>query len=197
MMADILKKNLNVKYGGEGAQPYFYPKDSAERLRLRSIDVSKDLLRKEYTKYILLKALYESQNVRSLLDEFKGAKGIWIFRNYNAVIDSHLHHYKTFEGLDYIKIFCSGRNWMNEGVCAERIEDLCKRIKRLKSNYDAFGLYWYLRNSLYREMATDDRIILVKYEDLVERPEANLPAVFKFLELDTAVPLTFTAVPFD
>ena len=43
---------------------------------------------------IILKPLYDSQRAEKLIDEFEKSKGVWVFRNYKDVINSHLQFYK-------------------------------------------------------------------------------------------------------
>ncbi len=58
------------------------------------------------------------------------------------------------------------------------------RLYRDDISYEESGaLVWYLRNRLYfdLELERDDRVILVKYEDLVREPAPQFRRVFEFL----------------
>jgi len=180
----LLSLNINVKFHGEGDLPYFYDPKSDKHHRLQPIEQLRKLIKKEPLKYIVIKPLYESHFANELLSALPNSKGIWVFRNYLDVIDSHIHYYKQ-NAIEYIAPLYSDDtdSWLNENL-PEDIKEFLNRFSPDElTDADAYGLFWIVRNSLYRNVSDNDNILLVNYEKLVNKPEQEIERIYDFTKL--------------
>jgi hypothetical protein len=185
MLRKVLDKSINAKAYGEGEKPYFYPKNSKQRLRLISNEDISRLLDKELCQNIILKPLYESQRASELANYFVNSRILWTYRNFNDSIISHVRYYTRQDAVEYVRQIVGGeRIWINENIDRELLNELTPIINNLDNPYDAYAVYWYCRNLQYLQLDGNPRVMLVKYERLVSDPIVYLPRIFHFLGLN-------------
>jgi len=111
----LISLQPQVKYHGEGDAPYFYNTSSDKHHRIRPVKEVEKYLKQESMEIIAIKPLYESHKAAQLISRYPESKGIWMFRHYRDVIDSHLHYYKQ-SAIEYIRPLFSDKihNWLNE-----------------------------------------------------------------------------------
>lgn len=180
----LLSLNTSVKFHGEGDQPYFYDPKSDKHHRIQPIGQIKELIKKEPLKYIVIKPLYESHLADKLLSGLPASKGIWVFRNYLDVIDSHIHYYKQ-NAIEYIMPLYSPdtESWLNEEL-SDEIKNFINKFSPDKlTDADAYGLFWIVRNSLYWNVSDNSNVLLVNYEKLVNQPEQQITRIYNFINL--------------
>lgn len=182
----IISLNPLIKYHGEGDEPYFFDENSDDAFRLKKEDEIKQYIHNECHEYIALKPLYESHRALELMSSHKGSKGLWIFRDYNEVINSHLGYY-NINAIDYIRpVFKSAQsNWKNEYI-SDNVKTLLHELSVDElSDADAYALFWLLRNSIYLDIHSkhNDNILLINYTNLLEMPEQQTTMIFDFLGL--------------
>lgn len=176
--------NPNVKFYGEGDPPYFYNSDSDKHHRIRSNNDINYFLKKETSPFIIIKPLYESHSAHKLVSDHTNSKGIWVFRNYLDVIDSHIHYYKQ-NANDYIRpLFTENKdNWINEFI-PESTKQFIKQFSLDElSDADAYGLFWIVRNSIFQSSAQNKNILLINYENLVKEPTKEITKIYRFIGL--------------
>lgn len=180
----LIGMNPDVKFYGEGDPPYFNDAESEKHHRIKSSnDVTQSLLQ-EPLKYIVIKPLYESHNANALITSHQNSKGIWVFRNYIDVIDSHLHYY-NYNVRDYISPLFnkSGICWLNENISDEILSFINKFNINDMSDADLYGIFWIVRNSCYLNTKENENIILVNYEKLITSPLNQISRFCDFVNL--------------
>ena len=184
ILQKIISLNPNVKFHGEGDSPYFYDSDTEKHHRLIPTNEVNQLIQKEHLKLITLKPLYESHFANKLIANYPNSKGIWVFRDYNEVIDSHIRYYKQ-NAIDYIKpLYSSETNsWLNESLTEEVIKLISILPLEELSDADAYGLFWIARNSIFLEAKDNKNILLINHRHLVESPENQITIICDFIGL--------------
>lgn len=179
----LISLSTNVKFYGEGDPPYFHDPESEKHHRIKSTAEINTYLKHESLDYIVIKPLYESQNANELINSNQNSKGIWVFRNYLDVIDSHLHYYNYDVKIYVAPIFDYKKNsWLNESVPSEIQKFIIQFNLNEISDADAYGLFWIVRNSLYLNIKNKN-ILLVNYETLVTSPSTQISRFCNFLGL--------------
>jgi len=180
----LISLNTSVKFYGEGDPPYFHNSDSKKHHRIMPTKKINDYLNKESLDVVVIKPLYESHIANQLINSHADSRGIWVFRNYLDVIDSHLHYY-NYNVLDYVSPLFSddGSSWLNEYIS----DDIRKFIKQFNlkeiSEPNAYALFWIARNSLYLNVVENKNILLVNYEKLITSPEIQITRFCDFSNL--------------
>lgn len=135
---------------------------------------------------VVFKALCELQDLRSLLDRFPFARAVWMLRDYHDVVNSHL---ALWTGMpDSIGKIVKDRDeagWRGRGM-SDRTHRIVRRVYHPGiSNASACALFWYFRNRTFfeQDLERDPRVMPVRYENLVSRPEAEFGRLFDFLDL--------------
>jgi hypothetical protein len=180
MMMDVLECSPHTEV--------FHERDTRafEGFELRPRDVLHDLVRSSPASYVVLKALCEVEQLRSLLDEFAPAKAVWIVRAVDDVVNSHLVLWKRMP--EFVAAIVKDRDaarWRGRGM-SDETHALVKRLYHPElSNASACALFWYFRNVLFFEQGldADPRVRAVRYEALVTDPVRESAAIFAFLGL--------------
>lgn len=143
-----------------------------------------NFLKKENSKYILIKPLYESQNAIALLDAFPSSKAIWIYRDYREVVRSHLNYY-NYNAKDYIMPILKkvSDGWMGESVSAKVLEIVDTLNIEILTAADCYSLYWIARNDLYNNFHNDERFFLLNFEDLLVNTDHIARKIYKHFGL--------------
>lgn len=151
--------------------------------RIRTDLASYDKLTKKYPLFVI-KSVSDSQNVIELLHLVKG-KAIWIYRDYydtsvsakNKWIDAQRHIIRNI-----VKGYPNINKWYSDGINQADFKIIKQLYKNDISEVEAGILKWYLRNKLFfnQNLHLNPKVLLVKYEDLVMKPEQNFPQITKF-----------------
>ena len=161
----------------------------------RNCRISKDtVIRNELSRssahLVVAKPICDSQWTDQLLDRFPGSKAIWIYRNYNDVVNSSL---KKFKGQSQRMEWFVNEDWKSLGWRTERIEKSHPIVRLVQSVHqenatraDAAALMWVLRTGLYFDLNLDqdERVKLVKYESLVTETTARIKDICQFLGIE-------------
>lgn len=134
----------------------------------------------------VIKALCELDQLKSLMTTFSPAKTVWMVRDYTDAVSSALVSFKNF-ALQVSRI-AQDRNangWRGRGM-----SDATHALVRSLYTPDmddatAAGLIWYFRNVLYfeQQLASDERVLLAHYENLVTASQREFSRIFEFLGL--------------
>ena len=169
-----------------------------ENYRIKDSDTIKRIINKDKNKFLIFKPVNDLQQADHLLSIFPNTKAIWIYRNYNAVINSAVTKWQDAQkrivlwikdnyGKENIE-FSSNNEDSQYATYIENIKpDTVNTIKELANgemtNEDGAALLWYIRNKIYFELnlQSDERVRLINYENLVTNPDEKLKDVFDFI----------------
>lgn len=156
-----------------------------DRLRIKTVTEIMPILDKIRFLLIIAVPKVESQRISYLLDSIPKLKAIWIYRNYKDVVYSKLNKFqRQIEDLKCIaeKESC---NWRSDRVSSKTLEIVKTFYHEEMSKQDAAALMWYARNILFFEqnLQDNDRIVQIKYEELVENPSKEMKRLYNFLEI--------------
>ena len=178
LVMDILERSLETDVYHERDQRAFDDYQMRERAVIHGlIDSSK-------AEYFIIKALCESQYLRSLLDEFEPSKALWVVRNFEDAVNSMVISFPGFA--DRIKLIAADRNscgWRGMGMSDETHAIVREHCKSEINEVTAAALKWYYRNILFfeQELDKDNRVKLIAYEQLVTQPIEEAQRIFEFL----------------
>jgi len=181
MLMDVLERSVQTDVYHETDDAAF------DAYELRSPEVLHRLVNNSPAPTVVLKALCELQDMRALITDFAPARAIWMLRNYDDMVNSHLRSWRGCP--DRIARIITDRNsagWRGRGMS----DDTHALISRLHhpgiNDASAVALFWYFRNILFFEQGFDhDKMVtVVRYETLVAEPDAEFARLFDFLGLD-------------
>jgi hypothetical protein len=153
--------------------------------RLRTGDVDR-LAHRSGRPVAVFTSIVDTQWTDRFLDRHPGSKAVWIYRSYPDVARSAI-----VEWGDRQRWVINGirtRTFAELGWRGERLSDqVIGTIDRLHrpdlSAEEGAALFWWIRNSILwdRDLVDDDRVLVVRYEDLVTGPGPCCRRVFDFL----------------
>lgn len=174
---------------GEGDPPYFHQERGGRYLRLLEDDQVEALVCSQKSQWVLLKPLHDSQRAAELLDRFKDSRGIWIFRHYDSVVQSHLGYYRH-DPMEYLQPLkqMDRSSWMLSGLENHNLERVRALVELAHESIpDLYAVFWYARNTLLFQHLQRTNLLVVSYEDLIGSPHQCLQAFNRHLgtELST------------
>lgn len=182
MMMDVLERSYHTDvYHERDPRAYHDYEMKPRRVIRRLVEASN-------ASHVIFKALCELPELRQLLDDFTPAKGIWVLRDFQDVVNSHVAIWNRMPRS--IGEIVTDRNgaagWRGRGM-SDSTHALVTRLYHPEiSNASACALFWYFRNVLFFEHAldSDERMYLVRYESLVKEPERECSRLFQFLGIE-------------
>ncbi|MCG8650040.1 MAG: sulfotransferase, partial [Pirellulales bacterium] len=156
------------------------------RLRLKALDEVETLIGQVRHPLIVVKPLVESQRAGEILDRFPDSRAIWMHRDVQDVVNSHV---KRFKGQrTFLDALLGGGedDWRAQNTSAETREVIAKYHHAEISREDAAALIWIARNRLLFEQDLIDhpRLFVLDYRDLVLHSNDKLQAIYESLDLD-------------
>jgi hypothetical protein len=163
--------------------------DDAElRLRLNELGKVKAALAAANCPFLVAKPLVESQQARRLLEYFPHARVLWLYRHYHDVVASDLSWFGLQNGIQNLRpiVERDQTDWRAQNVDAATRATIQKHFRDDMNPYDAAALFWFCRNMHYLEGRLEDesvrdRIMLLRYEELVQDPEGVMRRVYRCL----------------
>jgi hypothetical protein len=187
MMMDVLDRSLDTEVIYESDRRAY------RNFELRSARTLGPLVAESRAPSIVFKALCELQDLRGLLDRFPSARALWIVRDYPDVVNSHVALWTGMpESIGNIVRDRDSAGWRGRGM-SDRTHRIVRRLYHPGiSNASACALFWYFRNRIFFEqgLGEDPRVLPLRYENLVSRPEAEFGRLFEFLDLPYSPRLT-------
>ena len=177
----ILDLAPEVMTYSEGAAPFF------RRVLLEPLDRVEALRRRSVFPVIALKPICETHRTKELLDRFGRSRALWIFRNYEDCVNSASLKWKS--GREALRRLASATpesaGWRSGGLSAGQLQLVRDLYSDRMSLHEANAVMWYLRNGLFFDLEADKRpdVLLVRYEHLVQHPEAICSDIFAFLSI--------------
>lgn len=176
-------------------------KAMTDKWRLRSVDEIQRLIDVSKAKTLIFKPINDSQLALQLLNDFSGSRVIWIYRSFNDTVNSAVSKWGPAQR-DMVV-------WIGEAlgrhagigdampdiekrpsfaVYAERLSDeSCKRLvewtRSPLTEQTGAAIMWYLRNELFFDQGldTNDRALLINYENFAVNPDAELRRMCDFM----------------
>ena len=117
------------------------------------------------------------------MDWFEPAKNVWTYRDYRDVANSMA---VAFTSLPRTVRGIAGQNpefgWWGRGLSEDTRSLLERIVAKGPDAHTSAALLWYLRNRLFfqRGLDRDERVLLIRYEDLVTDPENERAQVTAF-----------------
>ncbi|MDZ7265867.1 MAG: sulfotransferase [candidate division KSB1 bacterium] len=176
---DVFSRSLAVMTYKEGHSHAFNRnllKDKAEIAAL---------LRRSLFPVVAFKPSCESYRAAELLDSFPDSRAVWIFRHFKDAVNSAAR--KWGHGRKNLRAIAAGdlaaAGWRAGGLTPDKIALVQRLYSEEMSSHAAHALMWYLQNHLFLDQQLFQRreVLLVKYEDLVSRPQEHFRRVFDFI----------------
>lgn len=157
-----------------------------DNYEMRPRAVVRELMRRSRAPVFVVKSLCELDQVRSLMDDFGPARTLWIVRAFDDTVNSAVKSFGHFANqVHRLAKDKSAAGWRGRGM-SDETQALLRRFDRpALDDASAAALMWYYRNVLLFEQGLDqdDRVLLVRYENLVRSPAEEIREVFGFLGL--------------
>ena len=142
------------------------------------------LFSRSSAKVFIIKALLESQKLNSLLKEFAPAKAIWVYRNYDDVVNSMMVSFNNM-AVQAARIAKNPKSsgWLGENMSEKTHALIREMVGDQIDDASASALQWYYRNVLFFEqnLHQNSNVSLIKYENLVSNPEQEFDQLFRFV----------------
>lgn len=187
MLARVFEKDVDTVVYHEHHKKVVYL-DGERALRLKPLDVVKQVIDRQRAPVAILKPLVETQNTLKLLNYFETSKAIWVYRHYKDVAASNLKNFGIGNGINNLRpiVKNEAENWRSEHVSPQVRTIVLEHFSEEMNPYDAAALFWFVRNSLFFELNFDEnpRILMCRYEELVANPTENLKKVYQFIGRD-------------
>lgn len=131
----------------------------------------------------IFKPICDSHNADLLLSRFPRARGLWVYRHVDDVANSASQKWGAHQRA-VVQAAVQGDlttwGWRTERLPAAVLTNLRRVWRDDISELEGSMLFWYMRNAFFGELGLQrhPRMLLVKYEDLVTKPEAAFRRVF-------------------
>jgi hypothetical protein len=170
-----------------------------DRLRLRSLEVVDRLIDSCRASQVLFKPLCDNQRADRILEAYPTAKAIWIYRDYRDAVNSMIHLWgedmlelvhrlvngESCGSIDPADRLFSQTGWIGSRLSEGVLEGLSSRHRTDLTTHEGAALFWYLRSQYYYglDLHRNPQVLLVRYEDLVQRPVECFRRVYEHFEL--------------
>lgn len=156
-----------------------------ERYEMRDAAVIRRLSQACPAPVFVIKALCELDRIRVLMDTFSPAKTLWMVRDWRDSAASATKSFGNFVRQWQRLAGGDADDWRGRGMSAATRDLLAALYRDDASEAEGAAIMWFYRNELFFEqrLATDPRVRLVFYEDLVQQPAREVAAVYRFLGL--------------
>jgi hypothetical protein len=192
MAIDTLDKDSRVKtfyeYSGvnlpaAGRRPWSIRSTSRYTLRMKPLDqVAAKIERSRYP-LVVLKPLVESQKAPEILRTMDHATCLWVFRHYRSVARSNIKLFTPDVNRLNLEpmVLRQPDNWRGELVPEDVRELVARHYSPDMGAFDGGALFWYARNRLFFDLnlASEERVMALKYEDLASQPERSMRRVYE------------------
>lgn len=153
---------------------------------LKSNEVISGLVKSSKASHVVFKSIADSSRASELIELFPQAKIIWIFRDYQDVVNSAMKKWTEHNKyLSYVLHEPEKAGWRSQNLPESLLETIRLHFDRGISDTSARALIWYVRNSMFfeQELARYENVLLVRYEKLAREPGQEFERIFRFLEL--------------
>ncbi len=151
--------------------------------QMRNVDHIRHLKNQSNAEFFVIKALCESDQTALLLEYFKPAQAIWIWRDFRDCVNSCIRNFTSFASIAHsIAENPLMAGWRGRGMSEATWNIVRDHNKPDMNEATGAALQWYYRNVLFFEQNFDHspRVATVRYEDMVSHPVETASAIFKF-----------------
>jgi hypothetical protein len=195
LMQEIFDGDLNASVYPE--RSVLTRGDEAHGIRLDPLPRVARVVEGDPAALVVLKPLVETQNILSLLEHFPRAKALFLYRHYEDVASSDLQRFGTGSGVKNLLPIVNGNvsDWRAQRVPQDALAEVRGRFSPDMSPHDAAALFWFVRNSLYFDLALEANpaVRLCRYETLVSEPLRVMRGVYAFLGTSCEFPAAAVA----
>lgn len=152
-----------------------------DRTVLKQNDQLKNIVLSNNAKYAVIRPLFESDRIEELLNIHPNSIGIWMYRDFEAVVDSMLRKW------DDQFFLISKKNETNDNG-KWRLEELAVEIQNEKKEpYEQYISYWKSRNKIPFKFPDliNNKLLLINYSDLTDNPEKIISGIFQSVGIDS------------
>ena len=156
-----------------------------ERYEMRDLTVIKQLAANCPAPVFVVKALCELDRIKLLMDAFTPAKTLWVVRDWRDSVNSAIKSFGNFVPQWHRLAHGDTNDWRGRGMSPATRELLTAMYRPDVSEAEGAAIMWFYRNILFfeQQLATDARVRVVFYEDLVQHPMREVAAVYNFIGL--------------
>ncbi|TQE99019.1 MAG: sulfotransferase [Spiribacter salinus] len=154
---------------------------------MRPMPAIRELAARSPAPIFVVKALCEIDRVPRLLETFRPATCVWLYRDYRDVANSMLVSFRTVPAT--VRRLAGDEpasvGWWGQSMSADTHRLIQDAVSRDVSDATMAALLWYARNALLFEsgLDRDERVFLMNYEELVSNPDAHAGCLCEFLDL--------------
>ncbi len=179
LLMDVLDANVGTQVFHETDPRAF------ERYEMRDLAVIQQLVQACPAPVFVIKALCELDRIKVLMETFSPAKTLWAVRDWRDSVSSAI---KSFSGfvLQWHRLANGYANdWRGRGMSLATRELLAGLYHADASEAEGAAVMWFYRNVLFfeQQLAANENVLVVFYEDLVQHPMREVAAVYEFLGL--------------
>lgn len=158
--------------------------------RLRGFANTKNIIENCAFPVACFKPLADSHLTYKILQTFPSARCIWMLRNYNDTANSFLKKFP--HATRAIRFVCTGKEgggWFQEGISSDTRNILRSLPWQEFVDFDFSCLVWWARNRLFfeQQLNIENRVLLLKYEDLVTDQNSSLKTITDFIGIPYSV----------
>lgn len=185
MLTDCLDQSWQTDVYNESDE------DAFDGYALKNNSILQRLIEKSKATHVVFKSLADSARASELLELLPNARAIWIYRNYEDVVNSAIKKWTEHNKyLYYILHEPETAAWRARNLPSNLLSIISEHYERGLSDTSARALIWYVRNQLLFEQELGSRhdIRLLRYEELAKKPASELKRIFEFLEIPLKEP---------
>ena len=183
LMTRILHRDWNAKVYFEDSP--LSMQAGEEKLRLKPLQVIKQMIERQPFPLIVMKPLVESQNAIQLLEYFPESRAIWMYRHYKDVASSNLRRFGLENGIRDLRYLVENQtqDWRAEHVPDSIRQIVLTYFSETMNPYDAAALFWYVRNALFFELGLDSHpnVLACQYDELINDPKQTMEKIYTFV----------------
>lgn len=183
LMTRLFDEDLGCRVFGEFSE--LSSADALHGIRLNALPNVAAVIGRVRAPLVVAKPLVETQNVRTLLDYFRGSNALFMYRRFAEVALSDLAKFGSHNGVDNLRPIAEGcaDNWRSEGASPAVRALIRKFYSPQMRSQDAAALFWYARNQLFfdLELQSSPRVMLCQYERLVAQPLEVMREIYHVL----------------
>lgn len=180
MLISVLDRSTHTWTYDEGVGPAFVG------YRLAEPEVVERCVARSLAPVVAFKPICDAQHADRLLERHPGSRALWIYRRVADVANSAVRNWGGHQK-DIMRWISEGDwhrlGWRGELLAPESVEKIEAIYSDKLSPEEAGALFWWLRNRIYFDLGLDrdERVLLVRYEDLVGDPPAQFRRIFDFV----------------
>jgi len=154
--------------------------------RLRSTETIDRLIRRSPAPIVAFKSICDTHLTDRYLARHTGSRAIWIYRSYKDVANSAVRNLGEHQK-NVLRCIVQGDTdrlgWRGERLPGDYLDLVQEVFREDMPPHEACALFWYARNRFYFDLGleSDERVLLVRYEDLVGGSETPFERLFDFI----------------